>query len=388
MLLKGQNQDQGVFGVMEDITYVEDTGANSWRRVPSGELLGGSAKDSEDTGVELRDYRSPPVPASWGGYSAGHNKELPNRVNSTKINPPQKQEPVTFSCEQPSLLQEWSSNSNCLSRGDFILGAITLVVIDDYVESMTGQQYMESFHPEIGAKLVEAIITALDSPEYISGSFEGTNFTMTEVSIPTTLACWSPLFENAVIVLKPAEVFPSRGGLLKLFFGALLQLAAVEYPVMVESGLVLVGYSTVLVPIEISFSGQILWHLEVSSGSQPLYKSELQATQGSWLQKQTLEELQTTEALLGWCGSARVDLGTERLDAGTVRWSIATIKPTTWCWKGANLQLLDQSAAPIQIGTQLGLSWEHVINTVRFTPGGNYTGCLASSMLEHVIHPV
>ncbi|OJJ64167.1 hypothetical protein ASPSYDRAFT_38855 [Aspergillus sydowii CBS 593.65] len=208
---------------------------------------------------------------------------------------------------------------------------------------------------------------------------------MDEHSIYPVTACWPSLLENTVIVLKPTETFPPGGGLLKLSFGALLQLTAVEYPVMIDSGLVLMGYSTALIPIEVYSSGIILWHLETSSGDQQLRQSELRATKGSWLKRQTLKELQTTEALLGWCASARIQLGTSSLDAASVRWSDATVKPTTWHWKGANLQLLAQSAAPIQTGAQIGLSWERVVNTARFTPGTNYTGCLASSMREHVV---
>lgn len=218
-----------------------------------------------------------------------------------------------------------------------------------------------------------------------TGTFDGNEFRMDAHSVSRVTACWPSLFEGAVIVVKPTETFPPGGGLLKLSFGALLQLTAVEYPVMIDSGLVLMGYFTALVPTEVDSSGSIVWHLETSSGNQQLRQSELRATKGSWLKRQTLEELQTTETLLGWCTSARVQLGTNNLDAASVRWSDATVKPTTWRWKGANLQLLAQSAAPIQAGAQLGLSWERVVNTAQFTPGGNYTGCLASSMLEHVV---
>ncbi|KAL4935951.1 hypothetical protein BDV06DRAFT_217036 [Aspergillus oleicola] len=397
---KGGFQGRGGYNRSEGQGY-GGAGVGGWQQDHSRESPEGSVIDDEHTGLELRDYRSPPgsVP-SGAGYPAAYNKGSPDHVHSSRIDQLQEQELITFNWELPSLLQVWSSNADHLARRDFVLGAITLVVM--------------GFNPERGVKLVEIIMNALSSPDYnlqnqitdicvwlclafrmprngstsmvSTGSFDGTKFTMTEVPMSAAApACWSQLFEDIVVVVKPLEVFPSGGGLLKLSFGALLQLAAVEYPVMVESGLVLMGYSTALIPIEINASGQILWYLEVSCGNQQLRKSELRATQGSWLQRQTLEELQTAEALLGWCASAHVQLGTESLKAANVRWSNATTKPTTWHWKGVNLQLLAQSAAPIQVGAQLGLSWERIINTVRFTPGGNYTGCLASSMLEQVV---
>lgn len=223
------------------------------------------------------------------------------------------------------------------------------------------------------------------SPVMVStGSFDGTYFVLREKMIHAGLACWFPLFDGKIVVAFPSEKV-SADQQLKLSFGALIQLAAVEYPVMIDSGLVLMGYSTALVPIEINNDGQILWHLEISAGNQQLRVSELQATKGSWLQKQTLEELQTSEALLGWCTSANNQLGTESLKAADVKWSNAGVKHTNWHWKGANLQLLAQSASPLQIGGQLGFTFERNFNTVRFTPGRNYTRCLLNSKLESVV---
>ncbi|RMJ20860.1 hypothetical protein PHISP_08269, partial [Aspergillus sp. HF37] len=140
-----------------------------------------------------------------------------------------------------------------------------------------------------------------------------------------------------------------------------------------------------MVPMDVNASGQVIWHVEVVTGDQQLRTSELQAIQGPWLKRRTVKELCTSEkALLGWCASAQVRLGTESLEAN-LKWSTAEVKPTTWRWKGANLQLLAQSAAPIQIGAQAGFAWEHSINTVRFTPGGNYQQCLSNSAMQQVI---
>jgi hypothetical protein len=222
------------------------------------------------------------------------------------------------------------------------------------------------------------------TPMISTGGFIGTTLELAKRPIKASTSCWFPLFDKVVVVAKPSDVFPEVGPL-KLSFGALIQLAAVEYPIMVDSGLVLMGYSTALVPIEINSDGLILWHLEVAAGERQLRTSELHATKGSWLQKSTLEELQTPEALLGWCASANIQLGTDRLKAADVKWSNARVKHTTWRWRGANLQLLAQSAAPLQIGGQLGLSWERSFNTIRFTPANNYTRCLVNSKLESIV---
>uniref|UniRef100_A0A093VRR1 Uncharacterized protein n=1 Tax=Talaromyces marneffei PM1 TaxID=1077442 RepID=A0A093VRR1_TALMA len=280
----------------------------------------------------------------------------------------QKLEVINFRWELPSLLKIRVPSAGHRAKTEFVLGAITLVVRGKYIEPSSCRQYLDKFYPEKGVKLVETILRALDTSKLVAdleaqikdiavwlcltfrfprngstpmvstGMFDGTTFKLSVAPMFAVLTCWYPLFGNAVVVLKPSEPFPSEGGLLKLSFGALLQLAAVEYPVMVDSGLDLMGYSTALVPIEINNEGQILWHLEISSGNQQLRKPELQATKGSWLQKQSLEELQTTEALLGWCSSANIQLGTYRLKTADVTWSTARVKPTTWHWK-ANSKL-------------------------------------------------
>ncbi|KAE8329161.1 hypothetical protein BDV39DRAFT_203424 [Aspergillus sergii] len=167
---------------------------------------------------------------------------------------------------------------------------------------------------------------------------------MSTAPMPSSV-CWTQLFEDAVVVVMPGEVF--LGGLLKLSFGALIHVTAVEYPVAVGKELVLMGYSTALVPTDKNADGQVIWHLEVASHDSQLQTSELQATRGSWLKRKTLKELQTKEAWLDWCTSAEVSLGTDSLE-GDVSSPDAKVKPTTAHWEGANLQLLAQSAAPIQ----------------------------------------
>ncbi|KAE8316890.1 hypothetical protein BDV41DRAFT_573391 [Aspergillus transmontanensis] len=144
----------------------------------------------------------------------------------------------------------------------------------------------------------------------------------------------------------PGEVF--SGGLLKLSFGALIHVTAVTKPIAADKGLVLMGYSTALVPTDKNADGQVIWHLDVASHDRQLQTCDLKATRGSWLKRKTLKELQTKEAWLGWCTTAEVSLGTDSLE-GDVRPPDAKVKPTTGHWEGANLQLLAQSAAPIQI---------------------------------------
>ncbi|CAG8386133.1 unnamed protein product [Penicillium salamii] len=196
--------------------------------------------------------------------------------------------------------------------------------------------------------------------------------------------CWHGLFNEAVIIpaVGVKSQAPSRG--LELDFMQMLRLSAVEYPVLVDSGLVLMGYSTVLVPIKETKDGMILWHLETANHESQFKVSEIKATKRRWLKVNSLEYLQSKRALLGWCSKADILLGTDQMSLD-VTWSDAKVKASTWHWKGANLQVLAQTAAPVQVGAQMGVSFDRSLNTVRFAPSDNYLRCLKNSTVEQVV---
>lgn len=135
---------------------------------------------------------------------------------------------------------------------------------------------------------------------------------------PSDNVCWRGLVDAAVVALKPSIEHPKPCRGLELDFKAMLRLAAVEYPVMVDSGLILLGYSTALIPIQLTDDNMVLWHLEVATHDSQLKVSQLQATRKPWCRVQSFEELQSRRALLGWCSKAEVLLGTNRLEP-TVR---------------------------------------------------------------------
>ncbi|GKZ37639.1 hypothetical protein AbraIFM66950_009288 [Aspergillus brasiliensis] len=422
------------FGEVEEATVVQDHDTQRSRgygfvifRHEQHAVMAQQAMNNED------DAARKPFPINSdgigrSGLSAVSIEERPPKDTSYIGQLPQV---TTFDWEFPSLLGRISSTADVRAIKDSVLKSVTLLASEDFVELMTCGRYLEEFHPDNGKKFIEAFIDALITSEKIflneetvieatperltittssedsqvnkvavwlcltfrapkngshlivsTGSFEGRSFKMRD-DVVLSATCWSKLFHSAVVTVMPDQK-PPASGLLKLSFEALLQLAAVEYPVQIDTGLVLMGYSTALVPVELGSKGQVIWHVEIATDDKQLQKHGLQATRGPWLQRLSLEELHTTEALLGWCASAQVRLGSDSLDPH-VTWSDAKVKSTTWRWRGANLQLLAQSASPIQIGAQAGFSWERVINTVRFTPGGNYTRCLANSRHEPAI---
>lgn len=107
--------------------------------------------------------------------------------------------------------------------------------------------------------------------------------------------CWLPLFESGVIAQRPrpeilgSEKEDSFHGL-EVSFDLMVQLAGVEIPVLIDGGVILVGYQTALVPTRVAGSS-IQWHLETASESR-LNPFKLQSTRSNWVEKNRLEGLQ------------------------------------------------------------------------------------------------
>lgn len=90
----------------------------------------------------------------------------------------------------------------------------------------------------------------------------------------------------------------------------MLQFSGVQYPVLVDSGLIYLGYSTALVPIRETEDGMILWHLQIATDDFQLKVANLKATKHDWLQTEDLNYLKSKRALL----DTHIFPGTDRLD--------------------------------------------------------------------------
>ncbi|KAJ5448631.1 hypothetical protein N7445_003452 [Penicillium cf. griseofulvum] len=195
--------------------------------------------------------------------------------------------------------------------------------------------------------------------------------------------CWQKLFDSAIIVVEPSTS-PISTCWLHLDFDILVQISAVEYAVNVESGLILMGYSSALIPIEAPDSQSMMWHVEICPHDSQFKVSEVQALKSAWLKTLDFQQLRSKRARVGWVSATAVLLGTEKLQP-TVNWSKAKQKPVRWSWKGANLQAIVSSTAPLQLGLQGGATFERLSCTVRLSPSGNYLRLLNSSVKEAVI---
>lgn len=126
-------------------------------------------------------------------------------------------------------------------------------------------------------------------------------------------SCWHRLFKHTVIA--NTHFVPREGGTgLEIPFEVMAGRAAVEHEVSIDGGSILMGFSTLLIPVK-RLSNGIQWHLEVwdlKDGHIPL--SALAKLGDKWLKAYSIEELRKDVALLGWrCSEVQVLLGTKQL---------------------------------------------------------------------------
>ncbi|OJI88869.1 hypothetical protein ASPTUDRAFT_49777 [Aspergillus tubingensis CBS 134.48] len=358
---------------------------------------------------------------------------------STPKNP--EELPVSNDQDRKKLLSgnaEGSTSKNPEELRRALTEALVLTAKHEFVEAARCEEYMRKAYGKVGAKLLQHIIIALENgtghsgcsdmdvelgekkitvishkalpdvssallwlclairqPQAATLSISTANMkyecqgkatleALTEFKPHSNQAdCWQNLFDSAIIAIEPST---SKSSIywLHLDFEDLLQISAVEYAVNVGSGLILMGYSSALIPMGACDSQTMTWHVEICPHASQFKVSEVQALNSAWLKTLDIEQLKLKHARVGWVSGTAVLLGTEKLPP-TVRWSKAKQKPVRWSWKGANLQAVVSSTSPLQLGLQGAVSFERLSCTVRLSPSGNYLRLLNSSVGEAVI---
>ncbi|KAI9787481.1 MAG: hypothetical protein M1839_000010 [Geoglossum umbratile] len=126
--------------------------------------------------------------------------------------------------------------------------------------------------------------------------------------------CWHRLFRGGVI----AKGFPTRekpvgGRGLEIPFQLMTFLAAVEFPICQDGGIILMGFSTLLIPVSRLGRDAIQWHMVVSKDEDMQILPYSIDEVPTYAPVGSVEDLKTARAILGWCGVAKVMLGTEYL---------------------------------------------------------------------------
>jgi hypothetical protein len=185
--------------------------------------------------------------------------------------------------------------------------------------------------------------------------------------------CWTQLFEACFVGVyrPPGEHHQKpRGKGLRTTFEIMLSLAGIEDQIVYDDGIVLVGFSSALVPISLTDDGSVQWHLVVQESDSRL--RSLRDQQGFWeclpeprLRHTPLESLKG-DAYLGWCESVRIRLGND--DMPLPRRSNLPSVANTWVLKQKGIQLGAQSGwpGPLQLSIQIVRNRERHSTICRF----------------------
>ncbi len=214
-------------------------------------------------------------------------------------------------------------------------------------------------------------------------------FNLQDLSHHLTLKenCWLPLFESGVIAKRSRPEIPNleKGDCfhgLEVSFNLMVQLSAVEIPVLIDGGVILVGYQTALVPTRIAGSS-IQWHLETESESR-LNPFKLQSTRSNWVKRTDWKSFKDLRCFIGWCRSAQINLGTSIL-TDEVRWSSEKSQKKTLRWSGISVGAQAVVASPLQIGPVGQITFTFVHNKIMFSPSRVFGKMLKDTSKEVVI---
>ncbi|KAJ4344875.1 uncharacterized protein N0V89_012619 [Didymosphaeria variabile] len=181
-------------------------------------------------------------------------------------------------------------------------------------------------------------------------------------------SCWQKLFKSAFVVVDegPQGLEPVGHGL-EMSFDLMTRLAAIEYPVEVDGGVILAGYQTVLFPTRLE-STYAQFHLEISDNGQinPFdleYKSRLKINDYA--------RIKNMRCFLGWCDLAHIQLGSRSLPM-SVMYSDAKKKGKTLQRSGISTGFQFTSASPVQAGINGQMSYSFVSHRLRFQPSSDY----------------
>ena len=148
--------------------------------------------------------------------------------------------------------------------------------------------------------------------------------------------CWLPLFKQVNI----ARGFPRRSPCngyrhghegVELPFQLMLALADVRYPLSYDTGTILRGPSTLLIPTAVSEHG-VQWHLEATADGSDMSVQDVAKylfESPTWHKTANLGELRSLRHFLGYCSNANVYAGTRDSGYATIRHSGAQEEATT-----------------------------------------------------------
>lgn len=268
---------------------------------------------------------------------------------------------------------------------------------------------------EVGQQLAWIGSALSSSPFHHQMAYAVPQFQVTEVRptvnitfehrplLDTEILCWLPLFHEAVIV--PGFPIPGRAEEvgLEIPLEILVGIAGVSHAVEYKGGVVMKGFSHMLVPIRKKHD-RIQWHLV--SGLDPKRRLSYSDGLSLWshrasLDEVSLEDLPKSRAFIGWCSVADSRLGSGTATYENIDYLGAADAGSRVRCSGASLgfQQFGMAALDFRFGVKDGKchfqrtgSYENIVSIAEKTPVALYdTGehrawlVPASGVMLHII---
>lgn len=160
-------------------------------------------------------------------------------------------------------------------------------------------------------------------------------------------------------------------------FGLMLSLAAAEFQLVVDGGVVFIGYRTILFPTAIHGDSAQFHLLTASEGQINPYMQEY----GSRILTEDATQFEKKRCFLGWCTNAQVNLGTETLPI-SIKSSGGDDKETSMKLDGYATMLQAGGSAPLAATLGVQSNYKCFSHRLRFAPATNYTQLLEDTARE------
>ncbi|GFG18503.1 hypothetical protein IFM61392_10584 [Aspergillus lentulus] len=189
--------------------------------------------------------------------------------------------------------------------------------------------------------------------------------------------CWKELFQSCTLVISNLKPRIGFGKGLEMSFDLMLSLAAAEFQLIVDGGVVFIGYRTILFPTAVHGDSAQFHLLTASEGQINPYKQNY----GSRILTEDATQFEKKRCFLGWCTNAQVNLGTKRLPI-SIKSSGGGDKETSLKLDGYAALMQAGASAPLAATLGLQTNYKYFSHRLRFTPASNYTQLLQDTARE------
>ena len=133
-------------------------------------------------------------------------------------------------------------------------------------------------------------------------------------------SCWQPLFAGSIIV--PGFPTPARSGQvgIELPYSVMTSVARIWHPIEHDGGIILKGFSTMLVPISCT-AEFIQWHFISVRVGKRLRMATFEDRIKDWHRFKSLDEIGNKRMFIGFCRRIKILLGTREADFASVSYS-------------------------------------------------------------------